>query len=336
MDKIPRHVVVLRFSALGDAAMTAPVLHAYAKANPKVQFTLAGPPMLAPLFAGPGNLHFCPVQKKSNWFRVFGRLAACKPTAIADLHSIIMTCFLRSLFFLCGKKVVYLHKGRRSRRRLCRKRDKILRPLIPVQQRYADTFKRLSLTPPADGFHPVAAKRVAGRRIRLGISPFARHKGKTWPADAMEQLLDRLWETGRYEFFYFGGGAREMQDLANWTNRYPGSRIISGQGDFAKETACMKSLDLMLSMDSANMHFASCVGIPVLSIWGATHPFAGFYPLNQNPDMAIQIPLACRPCSVYGNKACRRGDYLCLRAITPSRVFNKIESLFDGSPHGKN
>ena len=81
----------------------------------------------------------------------------------------------------------------------------------------------------------------------------------------------------------------------------------------------------MVSMDSANMHFASVLGTPVVSIWGATHPDFGFYGYHQNRANALYSPLPCHPCSAYGNRRCRYGDYRCLTAITPQQVMHKIE-----------
>jgi len=81
----------------------------------------------------------------------------------------------------------------------------------------------------------------------------------------------------------------------------------------------------MISMDSANMHLASLFGVPVVSVWGATHPFAGFMGFGQSPDRAVQIDdLECRPCSVFGNKPCFRGDHACMEWITPERVLEKV------------
>ena len=89
----------------------------------------------------------------------------------------------------------------------------------------------------------------------------------------------------------------------------------------------MSTLDIMISMDSANMHLASLVGIPVVSIWGATHPYAGFMGWGQSIDNAIQIDLPCRPCSIYGNKPCMRGDYACLKNISPEQIVEKVEAV---------
>ena len=84
----------------------------------------------------------------------------------------------------------------------------------------------------------------------------------------------------------------------------------------------------MLAMDSANMHLASIVDTPVVSVWGATHPIAGFYGWHQLPENAIQVEnLACRPCSVFGNKECYRGDYACFAGITPQMIIDKLKNF---------
>ena len=88
----------------------------------------------------------------------------------------------------------------------------------------------------------------------------------------------------------------------------------------------MSYIDVMVSMDSANMHLASLVGTTVVSVWGATHPYAGFMGWNQKEENAVQVTLPCRPCSIFGNKPCRRGDYACLRQIEPSDIIQKIEN----------
>lgn len=77
-----------------------------------------------------------------------------------------------------------------------------------------------------------------------------------------------------------------------------------------EELILMSNLDVMVSMDSANMHLASLTGTPVVSVWGATHPYAGFLGCNQKEENAVQVSMPCRPCSIFGNKPCQRGDYM--------------------------
>lgn len=91
------------------------------------------------------------------------------------------------------------------------------------------------------------------------------------------------------------------------------------------ELALLSHCNVMLSMDSANMHLASLVGLRTVSVWGATHPYAGFMGWNQQMHDAVQLDMVCRPCSVFGNKPCARGDYHCLNGIPPSLIIEKIE-----------
>ena len=107
--------------------------------------------------------------------------------------------------------------------------------------------------------------------------------------------------------------------------RYPqcqqASKELKGIG---QELILMSHLDVMLSMDSGNMHMASVVDTPVVSVWGATHPYAGFLGWGQRMEDTVQIDLPCRPCSVYGDKICMRNDYACLQNIAPDQIVKKV------------
>jgi ADP-heptose:LPS heptosyltransferase len=90
--------------------------------------------------------------------------------------------------------------------------------------------------------------------------------------------------------------------------------------ELKKELILMSHLDVMLSMDSANMHLAFLTHTPVVSIWGATHPYAGFSGLQVEGSEIVQVPMDCRPCSIYGNKPCYKGNYECMYNIQPQDI----------------
>ena len=94
-----------------------------------------------------------------------------------------------------------------------------------------------------------------------------------------------------------------------------------------QELILMSHLDVMLSMDSANIHLASLTATPVVSVWGATHPYAGFVGWNQPQENIIQADLDCRPCSIYGKRPCRRGDLACMNMIRPEQIVERIEQI---------
>lgn len=86
---------------------------------------------------------------------------------------------------------------------------------------------------------------------------------------------------------------------------------------------------MLLSMDSANMHFASLVGTRVLSVWGATHIYTGFYGYRQRPDDVIQLSMPCRPCSKFGQKECPRGDWGCLTQLPSELIVSRVLAVLE-------
>ena len=165
--------------------------------------------------------------------------------------------------------------------------------------------------------------------VNIGLAPFAAHKGKIYPPELMEQVMELLLK--QYpdaRIFLFGRGAQEDEWFGKWCQKYPACVFVTQQlKTLKKELILMSHLDVMISMDSANMHLASLTGIPVVSIWGATHPYAGFMGWKQSQDNAIQIPMDCRPCSIFGQKPCRRGDYACMTNIRPETIVEKINNI---------
>jgi ADP-heptose:LPS heptosyltransferase len=342
VEKYKKHILLFRFSAIGDIAIAAPLVRAYATANPDIRFTMVSQPMMEPLFTGIENLTFFPADFKGRYksfkglLKLFRDLSKLKPTVVADLHNVLRTWILRGLFSLTFKKIAFLHKGRSQKKRLTRKKNKKLIKLPSIISRYESVLVKAGLnnlkfseSNGATLSNTSEKKSITqeNETIRIGIAPFAKHKGKAWPSEFMEEVIDALSEETEFQILLFGGGKKEVAQLLSWEQKYSGVESVAGKFSLDKELEIMKSLDIMISMDSANMHLASFAGTTVLSVWGATHPYAGFYGWRQKKENAIQSNLSCRPCSVFGNKECYRGDYACLMNIKPDDVLDRIDDI---------
>lgn len=334
-------VLVIRLSAIGDVAMTVPVIYSAAKANPQDSFTVLTQVFLMPLFMNrPPNVEIVGINTRGSEKGFIGLLKFASALVkydfdiVLDLHNVIRTIIIRSFFKLSGKRVFALDKERKECQQLTAPKHKHLHPLRPVITRYADVFRAGGLN-----YTETFTSLFEGRRADLsgmeavagtkkgkwiGIAPFAKHRGKIYPTDDMEQVVASLSACEDYMIFLFGGRGYEEAVLEQWEFQYPRVKSIVGKYTLDNELALISRLDLLLCMDSANMHFASLVGTRVISIWGATHPYAGFYGYHQNPDDAIQLDLPCRPCSVFGQKPCLRGDWACMTQISPEKIVEKI------------
>ena len=395
------HLLIIRFSAMGDVAMTVPIVKSLAQQYPDLRITVLSKPFARTLFDGLApNVSFMGADIKGEYHGIKGlnalyrRLTAKNFTAIADLHSILRSSYLRMRFNFDRYRVAHIDKHRAMRRALTATNNKQLVQLPTPFEGYADVLAQLgyhvninftSIFPPEGGDLKLIAPFINGKSkgeedkklserekaIReetacegaeakvlseekegkreeakvlsekeeeevkaeslkprgekwIGIAPFAAHKGKIYPLEKMERVIELLLEREpNCRIFLFGGGAEERELLTQWESRHDRCTCAL-LGSLYNELVLMSHLDTMVSMDSANMHLASLTGTRVVSVWGATHPFAGFMGWNQSPADAVQTTLPCRPCSIFGNKPCLHGDYPCLNSITPEEIVERV------------
>ena len=268
------------------------------------------------LFADmPANVRFHGVDlKKQSLLDLTSGLGSYD--GVADMHSVIRSVYVSAAMLFKGAKVASIHKGRGEKRQLTKGKNHT--PLKHTTERYAEVFAALGM--------PILlpSNTCNNHGTGIGIAPFAAHQGKIYPIERMERVIEMLSQKGE-RIVLFGGGKKEKEILGVWADKYPNVTSVAGQLTMKEELTLMRGLRVMLTMDSGNMHLASLVGTRVVSIWGATHPFAGFLGFGQNESDCIQRDLPCRPCSIYGNKACKFGDYRCMD-IAPEEVVGKLMS----------
>mgnify|MGYP002624855804 CR=1 FL=1 len=345
------HILVIRFSALGDVAMTVPVVWALAHQYPNIRITVLSRKYARTLFEDIApNVNFMEADLKVEYHGIKGlnalyrRLVAKQFTKIADLHNVLRSEYLRMRFNFSRYRVEHINKHRKDRRHLVSQKKRQIQQLPTSFKNYTDVFERLGYPVDLSKFHSIFPKEGGNLNMLpkeigpkkncqqwIGIAPFAAHKGKVYPPRLMEQVIHQIIE--KYptcRIFFFGRGGEEDKYFTLWCAQYRNCTYVNRYTEnMYMELIIMSHLDVMVSMDSANMHLASLTAIPVLSIWGATHPYAGFMGFGQPADNAIQLNLDCRPCSIYGNKPCKRGDYACLQNIPPERIVDKITSIIN-------
>jgi ADP-heptose:LPS heptosyltransferase len=327
---------------MGDVAVMVPVIRALRKKYPEVRITVLTRPFFAPFFRGIHNMRFFNLnlkfRHKGLWglFRVAGDAKRDGVDAVADMHGNFSSRVIRGLLSLKGARTAHIDKGTGSKRRLCRKGYLNFHQLKTTTERYADVLRDLGfeLTPQPEIDMtlpvPLAINFLHGKKTApwIGIAPFAKYDTKVYPIELMERVAVEIAKRAG-KVFIFGGGAEEQRLGAQLATLHPNIVSVIGTMNLGDELNLMSNLDVMLTMDSVAMHMGSLVGTPVVSVWGATHPYAGFYGLGQDPSWAVQLPLECRPCSVGGAKPCEFGDYRCLADIPPEFIINKVWEVYD-------
>lgn len=338
----PKHILVIRLSAMGDVAMTVPVLRAFSLQFSEVKITVVSRPFFASFFNGIPNVTFFGVDLKERHrgflglLRLFSDIRKLNIDAVADLHNVLRSKVIRTLFSLTGKKVAATNKGRAEKKALTQLENKVFSPVKSMVDRHAETFEKLgfkiSLENPNFPEKALLSNeilQITGDRNQqwIGIAPFAQYDSKVYPQDLMQKVIDNLAENSNQKIFLFGGGEVEIQKLNQLQNQHQNVIVIAGKLKFQQELELISNLDIMLSMDSGNAHIAAMLGIKVITLWGATHPYAGFKPFNQPDDFCItadreEYPLL--PTSVYGNKKVEGYEDV-MRSIQPEIVVEKIK-----------
>lgn len=325
---------------MGDVAMTVPVLNAFVQKYPDVKITVLTRGFFTPLFSQLQNVSVYEADVKGKHKGVFGlwklyqELKNERIDKVADVHNVLRSNILKKYFRFGKIPVAQIDKGRKDKKVLTKK--KAFRQLKTTHQRYADVFGQLGYPFELNEAMPLKKEKmpsvdlpIKDADILIGIAPFAAFKGKMYPFHLMEKVVLLLSESGRYKILLFGGGESEKQKLQSLADQFPNCYNMVGKQSFAEELSIISNLKLMLSMDSGNGHLAAMYGIPVVTLWGVTHPFAGFAPFGQPADYVItsdrnQFPMI--PTSIYGNKM-PEGYERAMETIQPETVVAKINDI---------
>lgn len=346
----PKNILVIRFSAMGDVMLLVPVLKSLTTAYPDVSVTMVTRPRFASFFAGIRGVTVLAADVDSDYRGLSGMFDLARKILslgnfeiVFDLHDHMRTMILRSFLWMSGRRVLVFRKGRKEKKEFVRPDNKVIRKLPHTVDRYREVFIRagyafdmlpgpyLSATSDANrslnGW--LESQGIVPKRKKwIGIAPFANHRSKIWPGEYTTQLIERLAENETLHFFFFGGGKEEVEFFETVRGRFPDlCTRVAGELPIQEEIALLAHIDLMVCVDSSNMHLAVLAGTPLLALWGGTHPDVGFGPYQYDPAVILQISreeLPCRPCSVYGKETCLRKDFACLYRLTPELVSGEI------------
>ena len=341
-----KNILVIRLSALGDVAISVQIIQGIISQNKYIQVIMLTRKAFQPLFRNIPRLKFIEPDlygKHKGFFGLFRLFLEInkkyKITKVIDIHNVLRTKILRSFYFFKFIKTFKIDKGRKEKKQLIRKDNKILKQLKQSSERYIETFEQAGIN-----FETAKLKKrvnykqttevidyLSGNELKtkIGIAPFAFFEEKMYPIEQMQLVISQLSKKN-YLIYLFGGGQKEKQIAKEISLKFQNVKSVIGKFSLSEEISIINQMEVMLTMDSANMHLSALTNTKIISIWGATHTFAGFSPFNSTQHTPIQISnkiLNCRPCSIFGNKKCYKNNLACMKMIKPEIVTQHIEAL---------
>jgi len=340
-----KHVLIIRLSAMGDVAMTVPVIRALLQQHSDIKVTVVSRPFFKPFFDDIDRVDFFGVDLKNRHkgffgiYRLYKDLKKLKIDFVADFHNVLRSKILCTFFKSNGTKTAFTDKGRKEKKELTRLEKKVLKPIKSMVNRHADTLAQLGFKVDLSKIN-FPEKSVLSDEILavtneksddnwIGIAPFAQYQTKVYPLDLMKETVKLVAENPKNKLFLFGGGEEEISKLNMLQQNLSNVTVVAGKLKFTQELSLIQHLNVMLSMDSGNGHIAAMYGVKVITLWGNTHPFSGFVPFNQPLENSLIPDLEkypFLPTSVYGNKNLAGYENV-MRSIDPNKVVEKIISI---------
>lgn len=163
--------------------------------------------------------------------------------------------------------------------------------------------------------------RQDGRLVTLNCSG-AYGGSKLWPVEHFAEIGRRIAGHLDHDVLVMCGPderrtAEEIVKLA------ASPRVFSMAGQplgIGTAKACIRRSRLMVSTDSGPRHIAAALGCAVITVYGPMSPVWG-----RNPTVdAVDLYLSELDCIGCGRRTCPRGHHLCMRGLSPERVYGEV------------
>lgn len=344
------HLLIIRLSSIADMAMTVPVVKSLATQYPHIRITILGRPFAKPLFKNlAANVGFMEADVKNEYKGLKGlnalyrRLAAKKFTAVADFQNAIKSKYLRLRFNVDRYRVA--HIGKRNLRNHATVQQTEGETCYTVFQCYADTLKALgypiqikfdSLFGTAKGNLrqlPPPYQEKKSFQQWIGIAPFANMPAKMYPLDQMIQVIQGLLaKHPSCRIFIFARNDKDIQTAEDLLATHKHCVLVHQYvNNMQEELILMSHLNVLLTMDNANMHLASLVATPTISVWNTTYPNNGHKAWNQKDENILQMNVSDNLSDNKDTPQRNANKCVTMMYITPQTIIEKIDNVLNTS-----
>ena len=156
------------------------------------------------------------------------------------------------------------------------------------------------------------------------VSAGARSIIKRWPAEKFVCLIDRIIEKYRVRVVLIGD--QDDVPIGEYIARQCRYPVIdlTGRTTIFQAAALLQLGDLLITNDSANLHLASYLNVPVLAVFGPTDD--NKYGPWSSRSSVVKKEIFCRPCC---KAQCRFKTLACMQLITTDDVFRQAARFLE-------
>lgn len=324
-----RNILIIKPGALGDLLQMTPVFRHLRQYCPAAKITLmVGSDMTADLFRHSPLVDEVVVYDRWKRHRTWRPLLALRRELARKPFDLVINFqrsnlrgwVLASAAFPC--RVLIYHKSRQRSVHAVENHLATLRPLgFPLDE---EPLLEMSLGQEDEEFADRIFRdsRLAGKTV-VALNPGASTPDKCWPTELFGRLGDLL--LGDPHVAVLLVGAPHERPLADEILAFMGAEPVDCVGETTPRQlgAVLKRCSVVVSGDTGPLHMATAVGTPVVGLFGPTDP-ARTGPVGPGHVVLRHPEVECVPCR---SARCRKGETVCMRAITPEEVAASVHRL---------
>jgi len=199
----------------------------------------------------------------------------------------------------------------------------------------ADASLDLHLAEDAAGAHEAESLLRSHDAIRpILLAPSSVWATKRWTPSGFAELAGKLIKKYKCRVFLVGSPddralcEQVLSFVKDFQHEYVQEKVINVAGETSLRGfySLVKRSRLMVSNDSAPVHYACAARIPVVAVFGPTVPALGYAPITKNSRIA-ELDLPCRPCGTHGARVCPLLHFRCMKELTAEDVMKKVSEL---------
>jgi ADP-heptose:LPS heptosyltransferase len=329
----PRRMLIVLLGAIGDVTRALPLLCRLKRAYANTEFFWAVEPAAAPLLAHHSDLAGIVVFDRPRGVGAFARFLAAVRAVHAD-WALDLQRHAKSgiVTFACGarRRIGFHRHNSREGNFLFQSEH------VPPMEHFSSKLEQFLAfatylgAPDAPVEFGLALQPDEAARVEALLAnvprPFAAFfvgstaESRLWFPERTAVIIDALAERGVGAVLVGGRGEERFAAPIVLNARAPVTDLV-GRTSLRDLIGIFTAARLAVGPDCGPMHIAAAVGLPVVSLWGATSA-ARSAPYG-SADLAISGYAPCSPCYL---KQCPIGR-LCMIPITPAMVLERIDGI---------
>ena len=315
-----KKILVISLSNVGDVILTFPVIDILKRDFPSSDLSVVVGPKAEALFKDNPYISrvyvFNKRQPISHMIRWVFNLRKEGFDLVVDLRNTAIPFILGAKYktspFVSSSKI--LHRKEKHLRRL----KSVVDFVLPSKERFA-----LHVTDKDRSYvQNLFKSHMPSNEKFVVVGPGAANHIKRWREEGFSQICDKIIEDYKMQIVFVGDDA-DKEVVFRIKDQMKNKGIdFSGQTSLGQLAEILRRSVFVIANDSAIMHMASYLDVPVLAIFGPTDSNK-YGPWSSKSYVVKKTGLFCAPCEKSG---CAY-HHECMEYIEPQEILEKIKTM---------